>query len=110
ERHDDVIEVAEIKLERQISARHPAGDRDFVSSQPGADVFVGAHLKLCLVWHDDHRAVAVAHARTAGKKGVAIADVSERMNRDRGDMEPAAGRSEEHTSELQSRRGLVCRL
>src|SRR3712207_7014934 len=41
---------------------------------------------------------------------VAGGRASQHLQADPGDREPRAGRSEEHTSELQSRQYLVCRL
>src|SRR6476660_3611838 len=45
ERHDDVLKVSEIKSQRQICARHFAGDCDLSSAQPGTNYLVGIQLR-----------------------------------------------------------------
>ena len=91
---DDVIEFAEIKLQRQVCARHPARDRDRPVSEPGADFFVrriGA--RTFASGGDHHGAVAIAHAGAAGQKGIPVAHIGKGVNRDRGNVQLAAKRS-----------------
>src|SRR5438874_8996353 len=51
-----------------------------------------------------------AHGAPAGSNGAGGANSARGMNNARGPNGAAGARSEEHTSELQSRRDLVCRL
>ena len=90
ERHDDVLEFAEEKLEREISARHFARHRDQAAAQPVAHLVRRAADGRALVGRHQHRPVAVAHARAAGQQRVAIAHVGVGVDRDRRDVQLAA--------------------
>ena len=88
---NDVIESAEIKLQREVCARHPARDCDRPLSQPSASFFVrriGA--KAFPGCRHHHWAIAIAHAGAAGQKRVPVAYISKCVNRDRGDVQLAA--------------------
>ena len=91
---NDVIESAEIELQREVCARHPARDCDRPISKPGADFFVrriGA--KAFRAGRDHHWAIAIAHAGAAGQKRVPVAHIRKCVNRDRGDVQLAAKRA-----------------
>src|SRR5438445_1813016 len=64
--------------------------------------------------HDEKRASAPQHAEVLGEHGPEVRDVAKRVSHGR-EVEVLVAerqrlRSEEHTSELQSRQYLVCRL
>ena len=86
EGHDDVIEVlrglAEPELECEEGAGHGAGDGDLLAE----DFFLRETLLA-----DEHRAVAIAHARAAGEQGILVANVGVGVDADGGDVEFAAG-------------------
>ena len=95
ERHNDVLEFAEIKLQREISARHLARERDRAAAQASARISSSdaSDVEAVRLAADHHRAVAIAHARAARQERVTIAHIGIGVNRDRGDVEFAAHRA-----------------
>jgi len=85
EGNNDVIDftraLLQPKLQREKRAGHGAGDGD---GAPGD--FVAGKFLFC----DEHRSVAVAHARATGQERVFVAYIGVGMNADRGDVEFAA--------------------
>src|ERR1051326_5229061 len=92
ERNDDAFELAEIEFQSQERARHSAGDGNLAVAQPGADGSIRRRIQSAGFRSNDHRAVAVAHARAAWEQRITIAQVSEGVDRDRGDMQFASQR------------------
>jgi hypothetical protein len=85
ERDDEAVEfgggLAEEKLEREKGTGHGAGDGDAEAGDFGGGK---------LAFGDEHGAIAIAHAGTAGEKGVLVANVSIGMDADGADVEFAA--------------------
>ncbi len=85
-----MFEVAQVKLEREIRARHFTGNRDQLPAQPFSQFVRRSGGRRRRVGRDQHRTVAIAHARAAGKERITIAHIGVGVNRDGRDIELGA--------------------
>ena len=82
ERHGNAVALPDKQTQGKVSARHFAGDRNpFRAKKRANHIIVLA--RFFFAERHENRAVAVAHARPAGKQGIPVQDMGIGVNGDR---------------------------